>query len=458
MSKILCLTMIVKNESKIITRCLDSIIKYIDYWVICDTGSTDNTQTIIQNYFKKYNIPGELHQTSWTNFGHNRTEAVQLSKNKADYLLLMDADFIFKCYDPNFKNQLDKDAYLVNYEGQMDWWQLLLVKSCYDWKYKGRTHEHITLADIKITTGRISEFKILHSGDGAMKTDKFQRDKELLLEDLKENPSNSRACFYLAQTYFALQDWENAKKYYLQRSDMPNYDEEIYYSLYMHGMCTINTKQSLEESLEYLIKAYQFRPQRLEALYEAIKLCRLREKYYLGYTLGITSSNTPYPSEDKLFVNRPVHEYEFFRELLYCAHQINNMKECYQLSEKILKHSDKFPKSYLQNLQNIHQMSKRKIDIETLLKNISIDSYQESIIKNNKNKVIHIIPNEPRILIIGNFASFNMNKNLSNNPPKPVPKAPQSTRAKQAPTTKALLIIILLPCGHDLMCSARTDL
>ena len=37
----ICLTMIVKDEAKIIERCLSSVLDYIDYWIICDTGSTD---------------------------------------------------------------------------------------------------------------------------------------------------------------------------------------------------------------------------------------------------------------------------------------------------------------------------------------------------------------------------------------------------------------------------------
>ena len=38
------LCMIVKNETAIIKECLESMCQYIDYWVICDTGSTDGTQ------------------------------------------------------------------------------------------------------------------------------------------------------------------------------------------------------------------------------------------------------------------------------------------------------------------------------------------------------------------------------------------------------------------------------
>ena len=44
----ICLTMIVKNESQVIRRCIDSVKDYISYWVIVDTGSTDGTQDLIK--------------------------------------------------------------------------------------------------------------------------------------------------------------------------------------------------------------------------------------------------------------------------------------------------------------------------------------------------------------------------------------------------------------------------
>ena len=54
----LSLTMIVKDETHVILECLESVYKYIDYWVIIDTGSTDGTQDMITNFFKEKNIPG----------------------------------------------------------------------------------------------------------------------------------------------------------------------------------------------------------------------------------------------------------------------------------------------------------------------------------------------------------------------------------------------------------------
>ena len=76
----LCLTMIVKNEMGVLKRAFDSVVDYLDYWCIHDTGSTDGTQEFIKTYFKEKGIPGELFETPWKNFGYNRTLAVQSSQ------------------------------------------------------------------------------------------------------------------------------------------------------------------------------------------------------------------------------------------------------------------------------------------------------------------------------------------------------------------------------------------
>ena len=74
----ICLNMIVKDEAHIIENTLIKLLDKvkIDYWVISDTGSTDNTKEIIVDFFKQRGIPGELYDDAWQNFGHNRTMAL----------------------------------------------------------------------------------------------------------------------------------------------------------------------------------------------------------------------------------------------------------------------------------------------------------------------------------------------------------------------------------------------
>ena len=52
--------MIVKDEASVIPRCLASVRKLIDYWIIVDTGSTDGTPEVVRKVM--HEIPGELHQ------------------------------------------------------------------------------------------------------------------------------------------------------------------------------------------------------------------------------------------------------------------------------------------------------------------------------------------------------------------------------------------------------------
>src|SRR6201993_3432328 len=88
----ICLNMIVRNEAHIIGETLDSVAPYISSWVIVDTGSDDGTQELIRNHMARLGIPGELHERPWRNFGHNRTEALNLAQGHGDYIWVIDAD------------------------------------------------------------------------------------------------------------------------------------------------------------------------------------------------------------------------------------------------------------------------------------------------------------------------------------------------------------------------------
>ena len=90
----ICLNMIVKDEADIIVNTLSNIINKIPihYWVICDTGSTDNTAELIKNFFKEKDISGELIHEPWRDFAYNRTKALEFAYKKTDFLFLFDAD------------------------------------------------------------------------------------------------------------------------------------------------------------------------------------------------------------------------------------------------------------------------------------------------------------------------------------------------------------------------------
>jgi len=81
------LCMIVKNEEKVLKRCLDSIADLMDEIIIIDTGSTDRTKEIASEYTEL------IYDYTWTgNFAAARN--FSFSKATMDYIYCADADEI----------------------------------------------------------------------------------------------------------------------------------------------------------------------------------------------------------------------------------------------------------------------------------------------------------------------------------------------------------------------------
>jgi len=65
--------LMIKNEEKIIRRCIERALTIADAICISDTGSTDGTLAILKEYLPSLNIPATVFCHDWRNFGHNRT-------------------------------------------------------------------------------------------------------------------------------------------------------------------------------------------------------------------------------------------------------------------------------------------------------------------------------------------------------------------------------------------------
>ena len=150
----ICLNMIVKNESAIILRLLNSVIKIIHTYCICDTGSTDNTIELISSFFKQHNIKGKIITEKFQNFAYNRNFALKSCVNMADFILLLDADMVINIKNKTkFFNKLQKGHCYTILQGTDDFMyeniriipnEALLYT---DTKYIGITHEYISISN-----------------------------------------------------------------------------------------------------------------------------------------------------------------------------------------------------------------------------------------------------------------------------------------------------------------------
>ena len=314
----ICLNMIVKNESHIITRFFDNVISIIDTYCICDTGSTDNTIEIIKDYFLEKGIPGKIIQEPFKNFGYNRNFALNACIGLSDYVLLLDADMIFeiKNFDKSILNKANTFTILQGNE-EFYYQNVRIVTNNGLYNYMGVTHEYIDLPKNNITLDlNKSQVFIRDIGDGGSKKDKFERDIKLLIEGLKEEPKNDRYHFYLANSYHDIGLFEKAIDIYKKRIELGGWREEIWYSYYKIGLCYKNINK-FSDALYYWLEGYELYPERLESIYEIIKYYRINGKNKLAIQFYNIAKKILDKNENKdayLFLHKYVYSYAIYYE------------------------------------------------------------------------------------------------------------------------------------------------
>ena len=328
----LCLNMIVKNESKVIRRLLESVSTVIDSYCICDTGSTDNTIDIIQSYFEEKGIPGKIVREPFRDFGYNRTFALQSCENTplSDYILLLDADMVFwinpATTPEEFKRNLTADSYTI-FQGREDFYykNTRIIRNNRGCTYWGVTHEYVKMPpNSKEGFLEKSQVFIVDIGDGGSKSDKFERDIRLLEQGLIDNPGNDRYTFYLANSYCDLGNYEKAIENYEKRANLGGWYEEIWYSHYKIGMCYARMNK-MELAINSWMNAYEVFPNRIENLYEIVKHYRTISKNKLArvfYELADKMRKT-HGQPDYLFLQKDVYDYKLDYEFSVIAYYVN---------------------------------------------------------------------------------------------------------------------------------------
>lgn len=354
----LALCMIVKNESHIIHECLESIYKYIDYWVISDTGSTDGTQDIIKKFFAEKGIPGELHQDEWKNFGHNRSLALRHCDNKVEYAWMIDAD---DRVEGSFKfpENPTADGYVVRM-GREDfsWWRTQIFKTETRWEYKGVLHEYPATNKEQPVLAKIEgKYNINARTLGARNVgitviEKYKKDADLLEKALIDEPDNTRYQFYLAQSYFDSQQWEKALEAYMRRASMGGWAEEVYYSLYRVAICRAMLDRPWGEIQASFLDAYNYRPIRAEPLVHIAQA--LRTKFgqpAAAFVFARIAAEIPYPQTEILFVPDIMYKFTALDELGASAHAAGRPELGYLACKKLLEEG-RVPEEHLERVQN----------------------------------------------------------------------------------------------------------
>lgn len=331
----LCLNMIVKNESKVIQRLLESVADIIDGYCICDTGSTDNTKEIITQFFEQREIPGKIIEEPFRDFGYNRAFALNAcsSMEDMDYILLLDADMVLQGNalksKEELKSMLKLDYYCI-YQGSPTYYykNVRIVKNNRGFSYWGVTHEYVTSPN-GASNGTVERDVLFISdiGDGGAKGDKTDRDIRLLEKGLVELPNNDRYTFYLANSYRDARRYQDAIQTYKKRIDIGGWIEEIWQSYYCSGKCYMDMggRENEIKAISCWMEGYNAYPKRIENVYRIVEYYRNQSKHMLAYQFYCIANESRKKWKDwsdYLFLERDVYDYKLDYEASIVAYYL----------------------------------------------------------------------------------------------------------------------------------------
>ncbi|MBE9007177.1 tetratricopeptide repeat protein [Fortiea sp. LEGE XX443] len=207
------LCMIVKNEEAALPKCLNSVKDFVDEMVVLDTGSSDRTPEVAQQFGAK------VHHFQWcNNFSTARNTALKYVTG--DWILVLDADeTLSPSIVPQMQSVIQSDEYiLINLIRQ----EVGAAQSPYSLVSRlFRNHPEIrferpyhALVDDSVATllkkephwqvGYLQGVAILHTGyqKGAIaQNNKYAKAQAAMLEFLSTHPNDPYVCSKLGALY-----------------------------------------------------------------------------------------------------------------------------------------------------------------------------------------------------------------------------------------------------------------
>ncbi len=402
-----------KNETKRLYVTLNSIIGYAHSLIIYDTGSTDDTIEIAENFTRLNNIPLHLKQGEFVDFATSRNISLEFIDQftEIDYILLLDVNDELRNGDKlkeYCKEHLNcpSTGFLLCQQwqtGSLDkYYNMRLIKARSGWRYFGRVHEWMKNTLFEDGKGpivlRAPDNIIIYQDrtqDDNKSSTRFIRDKILLKEEHRQNQYEPRTLFYLAQTCSCLNQHEESIYYYKLRLNVEGFQEERFHSFLRIGDISISLKNPWHDSLQWFMKAYEH-SRRAEPLVKITEFYISTKQYDIGYVFATLACSLHYPEHAILFVEKHTYDYKRWHLLSVAALYTNNFEigkpACLkaltiepnsQMDKQILKIYEINENNRLKETSDIIQ-SENNLTTKNLLQNESVNTKQIMSKKNKK--------------------------------------------------------------------------
>lgn len=365
---VLTVLIMVKNEAKVIVPTLETYLsktikavlpddEQVAY-VIYDTGSTDGTEYIAQEFLEKKGIKNMLiKKEEFVNYSTSRNRGLAIAEEafpQSTFILFVDAEWYLNDFDGllNYCYQHAHDPLqctcyniLIKDGRSCSFYTARLLRREAGVRFIRRVHEVPEATPCANIPTEIY-FKYEPKQEGWENSQKrWARDIDWLLEDYKEFPTDRRLVYLIGQTYANLQDWGNALLFFQKVTEFDAKDEFTYLAYYNMGGLTelVNrlagktSKEDWYKAFDYYLKAYSLRPHRAEPLMKIAQHYADAGEMPVSYLFNKRACKLPYPACDVLFVEDGLYDFDRYRLLGINAWYVGDYKNGEKAIKKALE-------------------------------------------------------------------------------------------------------------------------
>lgn len=257
--------LIVKNEERFLDACLASLRDVVDEIVVVDTGSTDRTVEIAQNY------SAVIGNFEWCqDFAAARNASIELATQP--WLFWIDADEVLQpgavqmlteaVMRPHMGGYLVR---LVNFLDEKRQTQFVhtavrLFQNRADIRFMGKIHEQVAhnFSELGLATATLAKVVLNHYGyqpNLMEERGKLERTLGMIQTELEENPNDPFQLFNLAMTYSVACENEKAIEVAEKCAGLLGESFAIGFNVYQMWAAALRAENRNEEAIQVCEKA-----------------------------------------------------------------------------------------------------------------------------------------------------------------------------------------------------------
>lgn len=402
---LLHLCVMVKNGGEQFEEMLSKNRDICDRWTILDTGSTDNTLSVIHDTLvgKKR---GNLVEEPFINFRDSRNRCLDLAGKACKFIIMMDDTYTIQGNLREFLQNVRGDQFADSFSvyilsDDTKYGSNRIIKSSTGLRYMYRIHEVISDKNninvvIPSTDALILDRRFNYMEERTMK--RKELDLLLLYEELEEDPSNPRTYYYLAQTYNLLKNYQKAYDYFIKRSEFTNsgfIQERVDAVFEAARLANFQLKKPWKECLALYEKCYKIDESRPESLYFIGVHYYTEGDYYKAYSYFKKGFEIGFPNHCQYSL-KPTLSYHFLPKFL--------TKVCYEMGDYVT--GEEASALFLKNNSPTSDSYQEILSWHLIFKKLNI----------SKNALKITIPEKPILCFVadGGFAPWSGSNILKN--------------------------------------------